>query len=117
MQFLKEAAANERRLKIRILTPADDLIVQTVQTWTEQQKEQQQEEGEQQEQQSLKKQQQQQQQQLQQNKINVRFIEPSLQTKVIYEEFKGDPTRCKFVQIGQDRWYGCAACYYASQSR
>ena len=61
MQFLKEAS-NERDVKIRILTPADNLIVKTSQRWSEQQE---------QEQQSPKPQ-----------KINIHFIEPYLQTKV-----------------------------------
>jgi two-component system, OmpR family, sensor histidine kinase VicK len=61
MQFLKEAS-NERDVKIRILTPADNLIVKTSQRCSEQQE---------QEQQSPK-----------QQKINIHFIEPYLQTKV-----------------------------------
>ena len=61
MQFLKEAS-NERDVKIRILTPADNLIVKTSQRLSEQQE---------QEQQSPKPQ-----------KINIHFIEPYLQTKV-----------------------------------
>ena len=61
MQFLKEAS-NERDVKIRILTPADNLIVKTSQSLSEQQE---------QEQQSPKPQ-----------KINIHFIEPYLQTKV-----------------------------------
>ena len=63
-QFLKQAA-NEREVKARILTPKDDLIVQTAQRWMEQQSQQNKE-------QQLPKQQ----------KINIRFIEPYLQTKV-----------------------------------
>ncbi|HEY6882608.1 MAG TPA: histidine kinase dimerization/phospho-acceptor domain-containing protein, partial [Nitrososphaeraceae archaeon] len=58
IQFLKEAAY-ERGVNVRILTPADDLIANTAQRWKEQQE------------QSLNKQ-----------KINIRFIEPYLQTKV-----------------------------------
>jgi two-component system, OmpR family, sensor histidine kinase VicK len=65
IQSLKEAAY-ERGLNVRILTPADDSIVKTAQRWTEQQQQQQQEQE-----QSLDKQ-----------KINMRFIEPYLQTKV-----------------------------------
>jgi signal transduction histidine kinase len=61
-RFLKEAA-NKRGVRVRILTPADDLIVGTSQRLTEQQQKQ--------EQQSLK-----------QQRINIRFIEPYLQTKV-----------------------------------
>jgi two-component system sensor histidine kinase VicK len=61
VQFLKEAS-NERGVKIRILTPADTLIVKTSQRLSEQQE---------QEQQSPKTQ-----------KINIHFIEPYLQTKV-----------------------------------
>jgi len=61
IQFLKEAS-NERDVKIRILTPADNLIVKTSQRLSEQQE---------QEQQSPKPQ-----------KINIHFIEPYLQTKV-----------------------------------
>ena len=61
MHFLKEAS-NERDVKIRILTPADNLIMKTSQRWSEQQE---------QEQQSPKPQ-----------KINIHFIEPYLQTKV-----------------------------------
>jgi signal transduction histidine kinase len=64
IQFLKEAA-NEREVNARILTPKDDLIVQTAQRWMEQQSQQNKE-------QQLPKQQ----------KINIRFIEPYLQTKV-----------------------------------
>ena len=67
MQFLKEAA-NQRGVKIRILTPADDLIVQTAQRWKGQQQEQE-EEG-------------QQQKMLEQQKIDIRFIESYLQTNV-----------------------------------
>jgi signal transduction histidine kinase len=63
-QFLKDAA-NERGVKARILTPKDDLIVQTTQRWMEQQSQQNQE-----------------QQLPNQQKINIRFIEPYLQTKV-----------------------------------
>ena len=63
-QFLKQAA-NEREVKARILTPKDDLIVQTAQRWMEQQSQQNKE-------QQLPKQQ----------KINIQFIEPYLQTKV-----------------------------------
>jgi len=65
IQSLKEAAY-ERGVNVRILTPADDLIVKTAQRWTEhgQQKEHQE--------QSLNH----------QHKINLRFIEPNLQTKV-----------------------------------
>ena len=64
IQFLKEAAY-ERGVNVRILTPADDLIVKTAQRWSEhgQQKEHQE-------------------QSLNQQKINIRFIEPNLQTKV-----------------------------------
>jgi nitrogen-specific signal transduction histidine kinase len=58
IQFLKEAAY-ERGVNVRILTPTDDLIVKTVQRWTEHQE-----------------------QSLNQQKINLRFIEPNLQTKV-----------------------------------
>jgi nitrogen-specific signal transduction histidine kinase len=58
IQFLKEAAY-ERGVNVRILTPADDLIVKTAQRWTEHQE-----------------------QSLNQQKINLRFIEPNLQTKV-----------------------------------
>jgi signal transduction histidine kinase len=58
IQFLKEAAY-ERGVNVRILTPADDLIVKTAQRWTEHQE-----------------------QSLNQQKINIRFIEPNLQTKV-----------------------------------
>ncbi|HZE78754.1 MAG TPA: ATP-binding protein, partial [Nitrososphaeraceae archaeon] len=54
VQLLKEAA-NEREVKSRILTPKDDLIVQTARRWMEQQSQQ---------------------------KINIRFIDPYLQTKV-----------------------------------
>jgi signal transduction histidine kinase len=63
IQSLKEAAY-ERGVSVRILTPADDSIVKTAQRWTEQQQQQEQE------------------QLLNQQKINVRFIEPYLQTKV-----------------------------------
>jgi signal transduction histidine kinase len=58
IQFLREAAY-ERGVNVRILTPADDLIVKTAQRWTERQE-----------------------QSLNQQKINIRFIEPNLQTKV-----------------------------------
>ena len=58
IQFLKEAA-HERGVNVRILTPTDDLIVKTAQRWTEHQE-----------------------QSLNQHKINIRFIEPNLQTKV-----------------------------------
>jgi signal transduction histidine kinase len=61
IQFLKETAY-ERGVNVRILTPADDLIVKTAQRWTEHQE--------------------QDQQSLNQQKINLRFIEPNLQTKV-----------------------------------
>jgi hypothetical protein len=61
MQFLKEAA-NKRDVKIRILTPSDDLIVKTAQRLVELHE---------QEQQSPK-----------QQKFNIRFIESYLQTKV-----------------------------------
>jgi nitrogen-specific signal transduction histidine kinase len=61
-QILKDAA-NERGVKVRILTPADDLIVETTQRWMEQQEKQEQQSSNQQ-------------------KINTRFIEPYLQTKV-----------------------------------
>jgi signal transduction histidine kinase len=64
IQSLKEAAY-ERGVSVRILTPADDSIVKTAQRWTEQQQQQQEQE-----------------QLLNQQKINVRFIEPYLQTKV-----------------------------------
>jgi signal transduction histidine kinase len=57
IQSLKEAAY-ERGVSVRILTPADDSIVKTAQRWTEQQ------------------------QSLNQQKINMRFIEAYLQTKV-----------------------------------
>jgi signal transduction histidine kinase len=67
-QFLRDAA-NERGVKIRILTPKDDLIVETAQKWMGQQQSQQ------------KNQEQQQQSPIQQN-ISIRFIEPYLQTKV-----------------------------------
>ena len=60
MQFLKEAA--NRDVKIRILTPSDDLIVKTAQRLIELHE---------QEQESPK-----------QQKFNIRFIEPYLQTKV-----------------------------------
>jgi signal transduction histidine kinase len=59
IQFLKEAAY-ERGVNVKILTPADDLVVKTAQRWKEQQQEQ----------------------SLDQQKINIRFIEPHLQTKV-----------------------------------
>ena len=65
MQFLKEAS-NERDVKIRILTPADNLIVKTSQRLSEQQEQEQQSQS-----QSPKPQ-----------KINIHFIEPYLQTKV-----------------------------------
>ena len=58
IQFLKEAAY-ERGVNVRILTPADDLIVKTAQRWAEHPE-----------------------QSLNQHKINIRFIEPNLQTKV-----------------------------------
>jgi signal transduction histidine kinase len=58
IQLLKEAAY-ERGVNVRILTPTDDLIVKTAQRWTEHQE-----------------------QSLNQQKINLRFIEPNLQTKV-----------------------------------
>jgi hypothetical protein len=58
IQLLKEAAY-ERDVNVRILTPTDDLIVKTAQRWTEHQE-----------------------QSLYQQKINLRFIEPNLQTKV-----------------------------------
>ena len=58
IQSLKEAAY-ERGVNVRILTPTDDLIVKTAQRWTEHQE-----------------------QSLNQQKINLRFIEPNLQTKV-----------------------------------
>ncbi|HZI72400.1 MAG TPA: hypothetical protein VFD60_14695 [Nitrososphaeraceae archaeon] len=60
MQFLKEAS-NERGVNVRILTPTDDLIVKTAQRWKEQQQDQ---------------------QSLNQQRLNIRFIEPYLQTKV-----------------------------------
>ncbi|HEY7081791.1 MAG TPA: hypothetical protein VH500_19020 [Nitrososphaeraceae archaeon] len=63
-QYLKDIA-NERGLKVRILTPSDDLIIETSRRWTEQLIQQEQE-------QQLSKQQ----------KINIRFIEPYLQTRV-----------------------------------
>ncbi|HZA08257.1 MAG TPA: HAMP domain-containing sensor histidine kinase, partial [Nitrososphaeraceae archaeon] len=62
IQSLKEAAY-ERGVNVRILTPADDLIVKTAQRWKEHSQEQ--------EDSSLN-----------QQKINMRFIEPYLQTKV-----------------------------------
>ena len=65
IQFLKEAS-NERDVKIRILTPADNLIVKTSQRLSEQQEQEQQSQS-----QSPKPQ-----------KINIHFIEPYLQTKV-----------------------------------
>ena len=65
MQFLKEAS-NERDVKIRILTPADNSIVKTSQRLSEQQEQEQQSQS-----QSPKPQ-----------KINIHFIEPYLQTKV-----------------------------------
>ncbi|HET7390269.1 MAG TPA: HAMP domain-containing sensor histidine kinase [Nitrososphaeraceae archaeon] len=61
MQFLTEAA-NGRDVKIRILTPSDDLIVKTAQR--------------------LIKQHEQEQQSPKQQKFNIRFVEPYLQTKV-----------------------------------
>ena len=66
-QFLKEAA-NERGVSTRILTPKDDLIVETAQKWMKQQQSQQKN--------------QEQQQSSKQQKIRIRFIEPYLQTKV-----------------------------------
>jgi signal transduction histidine kinase len=73
IQSLKEAAY-ERGVSVRILTPADDSIIKTSQRWTEQQQQQpQQPQPEQQEQEHPS---------LNQQKINMRFIEPYLQTKV-----------------------------------
>ncbi|MBV9179527.1 MAG: HAMP domain-containing histidine kinase [Nitrososphaeraceae archaeon] len=63
IQFLKEAAY-KRGINVRILTPADDLIVKTAQRWKERQQQEQ-------EHPSPK-----------QQKINIRFIEAYLQTKV-----------------------------------
>ncbi|HEY7080342.1 MAG TPA: HAMP domain-containing sensor histidine kinase, partial [Nitrososphaeraceae archaeon] len=64
-QYLKDVAS-ERGLKVRILTPSDDLIIETSRRWTEQPIQQQEQE------QQLSKQQ----------KINIRFIEPYLETRV-----------------------------------
>src|SRR5262249_28597749 len=64
-QYLKDVAS-ERGLKVRILTPSDDLIIETSRRWTEQPVQQQEQE------QQLSKQQ----------KINIRFIEPYLETRV-----------------------------------
>jgi signal transduction histidine kinase len=77
IQFLSEAA-NERGVNVRILTPADDLIVKTAQRWNEQQQQQQQQ------QQQIQQQIQQGQgqgQSLNRQKLHIRFIEPYLQTK------------------------------------
>ena len=89
-QFLKEAV-NERGVKARILTPKDDLIVETANRWMEQQKNQ--------EQQSPK-----------QQKISIRFIEPYLQTKVsllivdrkfsLAVELKDDATQKSYEAMG-----------------
>jgi nitrogen-specific signal transduction histidine kinase len=64
-QYLKDVAS-ERGLKVRILTPSDELIIETSRRWTEQPIQQQEQE------QQLSKQQ----------KINIRFIEPYLETRV-----------------------------------
>jgi signal transduction histidine kinase len=74
IQSLKEAAY-ERGVSVRILTPADDSIIKTSQRWTEQQQQQQ-------PQQPQPEQQEQEHPSLNQQKINMRFIEPYLQTKV-----------------------------------
>jgi signal transduction histidine kinase len=63
-QFLRDIA-NERGVKVRILTPSDDLIIETFRRWTER-----------------LIQQEQKQQPSNQQKIDIRFIEPYLQTKV-----------------------------------
>jgi signal transduction histidine kinase len=64
-QYLKDIA-NKRGLEVRILTPSDDLIIETSRRWTEQPIQQQEQEK------RLSKQQ----------KINIRFIEPYLETRV-----------------------------------
>ena len=91
MHFLKEAS-NERDVKIRILTPADNLIMKASQRWSEQQEQEQ-------EQQSPKPQ-----------KINIHFIEPYLQTKVsllivdrkfsLAVELKDDATHKSYEAMG-----------------
>jgi len=91
-QFIKEAA-NERGVKVRILTPQDDSIVETAQRWMDQQ-------SQQNEEQQLPK----------QHKINIRFIEPYLQTKVsllivdrkfsLAVELKDDATQKPYEAMG-----------------
>jgi signal transduction histidine kinase len=63
-QFLKDST-NQRGVKVRILTPSDDLIIETSRRWTEQ-----------------LIQQEQKQRSSKQQKIDIRFIEPYLQTRV-----------------------------------
>jgi signal transduction histidine kinase len=85
MQLCKEAAS-ERNVKIRILTPKDDRIDKVVQELLQEEQQQRQEEEQQQKQQG-----QQQQQQQKRSRIDIRYIEPALQTKttvlVIDREF------------------------------